>query len=181
MKNLSNTKALFPLFSKGISLNLFKESDITPQYVSWLNNPDIVKYSNQRFKQHSVQSCLEYFHSFDTSDAIFLSIKEENSDCMIGTMTVYFNRHHKTADIGIMIGHQKFWGQGIGYKAWILLLNTLLETVNVRKVTGGTLSCNTSMLRIMEKSGMTQDGVRKAQEIVDGCTYDIVHFSAFLK
>lgn len=179
MLNITEIKALFPLMDKELELSLFLKSDISPSYIQWLNSPEVVKYSNQRFKQHTRGSCLHYLQSFENADALFLKITDKTTHTMLGTMTTYFNRVHKTADIGIMIGNSGYWGQGIGQRAWLLLLTTLLETVNVRKVTGGTLSCNRSMVRIMEKSGMKPDGVRIAQELIDGEPYDLLHFSAF--
>jgi RimJ/RimL family protein N-acetyltransferase len=174
---MEEIRSLFPLQGSRISLKLFQENDITEDYLSWLNDPEVVKFSNQRFKQHSKESCLNYLHSFANANALFLSI--QNQQCPLGTMSVYFNPHHQTADIGIMVGNKNCWGQGIGYEAWLLLLTTLIETVSVRKVTGGTLSCNKSMVRIMEKCGMQPDGIRCAHEMVGGKVYDIIHFAAF--
>jgi RimJ/RimL family protein N-acetyltransferase len=58
-------------------------------------------------------------------------------------------------------------------------MDFLLENSFVRKVTGGTLSCNEGMMRIFEKVGMVLDGVRKDHELIDGKPYDIVHFAKF--
>ena len=51
--------------------------------------------------------------------------------------------------------------------------------VKVRKITGGTLIGNTAMINIMINSGMELDGVRVAQELVDGQVQDVVHFAKF--
>jgi RimJ/RimL family protein N-acetyltransferase len=177
MLSIEDIRALFPLQGERITLELFEEKNITDEYIQWLNDPQIVQYSNQRFKQHTRASCLNYLQSFTNANALFLTIRQQGS--MLGTLTIYFNIQHQTADIGIMVGNKNCWGQGIGYEAWLLLLTTLLETVSVRKVTGGTLSCNQSMIRIMEKSGMKPDGRRIAHELVDGIAYDMLHFSAF--
>jgi RimJ/RimL family protein N-acetyltransferase len=55
----------------------------------------------------------------------------------------------------------------------------LLEARGLRKVTAGTLGCNTPMLRLMHGSGMQPDGVRRGQEIVDGAAQDILYFARF--
>lgn len=179
MLSIDKTKQLFPIREGNIQLSLFQERDISHDYISWLNDPKTVQYSNQRFKTHTWESCKNYLDTFENANALFLSITDSKTQKMLGTMTVYFNVHHDTADIGIMIGNKNYWGQGIGQKAWLLLLTTLLKSVNVRKVTGGTLSCNYGMIKIMEKTGMKPDGTREKQEIVDGKAYDILHFSAF--
>ena len=92
-------------------------------------------------------------------------------------MTAYRSQIHQTADIGLLIGsgHQ---GQGLGRDAWATLMSYLLAN-GTRKVSGGTLRCNVAMLRIMQDCGMQIDGVRLAQELVDGQAQDVLHFAKF--
>ena len=94
-------------------------------------------------------------------------------------MSVYFSAVHETADIGIIIGDMTCWGAGVGGDAWVTVLSFLLDTVKIRKVTGGALGCNHGMVKIMINAGMQPDGVRVAQELVDYQTQDIVHFAKF--
>ena len=170
---------MFPITLDQISLRLFEEKDITQEYISWLNNPEVVKYSNQRFITHNNETCISYFKSFVDSDNIFLAIEDRNSKNMIGTMTIYISVNHQTADIGIMIGDREFWGKGIGELAWQSVMNLLIQKNNLRKVTGGTLAINKGMIRIFEKVGMAPDGVRKNHEIIDGTPCDICYFAKF--
>ena len=46
-------------------------------------------------------------------------------------------------------------------------------------MTAGTLACNRAMLSVAGRSGMAREGVRRAQELVDGEPTDIVHFARF--
>jgi RimJ/RimL family protein N-acetyltransferase len=41
------------------------------------------------------------------------------------------------------------------------------------------LDCNIGMLAIMRRSGMVEDGVRVAQELVDGQSYDMHYYACF--
>jgi RimJ/RimL family protein N-acetyltransferase len=170
---------LFPLRGNDIELSLFSESDLIDSYIGWLNDSVVVRFSNQRFHNHTLDSSLQYLQSMKQTDAIFVGIKDLQTKALIGTMTAYFNRNHQTADMGIMLGNKQYWGKGIGQQAWGLLLDCLLAHAAVRKVTGGTLSCNHGMISIMEKSKMVPDGIRVSQEIVEGQFQDIVHFAAF--
>jgi RimJ/RimL family protein N-acetyltransferase len=179
MHNKKEIINLFPLIGNDVELSLFCESDIIEPYIGWLNDSTVVKYSNQRFRVHTVDSSLQYFQSMKQADAIFIGIKDRQTKALIGTMTAYFNRPHQTADMGIMLGNKDSWGKGIGQQAWGLLLNFLLTQAVVRKVTGGALSCNHGMVSIMKKTGMVPDGIRLSQELVEGQLQDIVHFAAF--
>ena len=170
---------MFPITLDHIRLRLFEEKDITLEYISWLNNPEVVRYSNQRFITHNDETCKSYFESFQDSKNIFLAITDKSSKNMIGTMTIYFSVNHQTADIGIMIGNIAFWGKGIGEQAWQAVMNLLIQKKGIRKVTGGTLAINKGMIRIFEKVGMVPDGVRKNHEIIDEMPCDIYYFAKF--
>ncbi len=180
MINFEDIKSQLPVEAENIELRLFTESDISERYVGWLNDQMVVKYSNQRFYKHTKETCVDYCRSFNGSNSFFIAILAENKK-MIGTMSVYFKVEHDSADIGIMLGDRESWGKGIGKTAWRIMLDFLSNVAGVRKITGGTLSCNDSMLKIMKSSGMEEDGIRKCHEVVDGLSYDMLHFAKFRK
>jgi ribosomal-protein-alanine N-acetyltransferase len=157
----------------------FKKSDITSAYISWLNDPLVVRFSNQRFKFHTKESSHGYLVSFQESDNLFISIRSLSGDEAVGTMTVYAVKQHGTADIGILIGNKSNWGKGYGLDAWKTLSDWLISTCNIRKITAGTLDKNIGMKKIFEHSGMHQEGSRIAQELVDGIPMDVIYFARF--
>lgn len=159
-----------------VRLDSFTEADVSADYVGWLNDREVVRFSNQRFRTHSLESCAAYFGSFEGSANHFVSIKTLDGR-PIGTMTAYCSVPHGTVDVGIMIGDRARWGGGYGQDAWDTLLGWLLVQPGIRKVTAGTLACNVGMVRLMERSGMTLEGTRRAQELADGVPQDVVLFS----
>lgn len=169
----------FPLQGKLVSLRPFSVADISERYVSWLNDPEVVRYSNQRLRRHSMESGKAYLASFDGTDNLFVGIHRKEDDVLVGTMSAYISRHHGTADMGIMLGEKAVWGMGYGQDAWNTMLVALLLHPKIRKVTAGTLECNVAMLRLAERSGMQFEGARKQQEIVDGQAFDIRYFGRF--
>lgn len=166
---------MFPLSGKLVELQAFTAAHITPAYLGWLNDRALMRYSNQRFHVHTLDSCHAYLATFVQSDNLFLAIYHENQ--LVGTMTAYRSLVHQTADIGILIGSCQ-QGKGIGKDAWKSLMSYLLAN-GTRKVTGGTLRCNSAMLRIMQNCGMQPDGIRVAQELIDGQPQDVLHFAKF--
>lgn len=167
------------LQSSKIKIRIFLESDINDTYISWLNDSDVVRFSNQRFLSHSRESCLHYLASFQGTKNLFMSLHQVSDDRPVGTMTAYISSHHGIADVGIMIGDKSVWGLGYGQDAWNTLTNWLLEQNNIRKLTAGTLKCNVGMIKLMERSSMTLEAVRKAQEIVEDNPVDILYYSKF--
>lgn len=162
-----------------VSLRPFGEGDITADYIRWLNDPEVVRFSNQRFRHHDEKSCQAYLRTFAGSDNLFLAIRLCANQQLIGTMTAYLSSHHGTGDMGLLIGEQGLWGQGLGLEAWNLLLVYLFGDRKLRKITAGTLRCNVGMTRIMERSGMHLEAVRAQQEMVDGEPQDVLHFAKF--
>ncbi len=164
------------LLGRKIYLRPFQKSDITTEYISWLNDPDVVRYSNQRFVTHTESSCLAYWQSFLNTPNLFLSLRMQADDMAIGTMTAYFSPPHGTVDIGILIGQKSVWRQGVGQDAWDTLVNWFIEMRRVRKVTAGALSSNKAMIRTMERSC---EAIRPKQELLDGEAVDLYFYGKY--
>ena len=181
--NINNLKEYFQ-YCKSIQGDLvrlepFASNDVTPEYIGWLKDSEVTRFSNQRFKKHSLESCRDFLASFEASPNLILKIVLQDSNRSIGTMTVYTAVQHGTLDIGIMVGCRSAWNKGVGFDAWNTLLNWLLNNTSARKVTGGAMRCNLAMLRIMERSGMTLEAIRPLHEMLDGEPQDMVYFGKF--
>ena len=72
----------------------FKQADITDSYLSWLNDPEVTRFSNQRFREHNVMSVSAYFKSFISSNNSFLLLDRLDGSGAIGTATVYRDNNH---------------------------------------------------------------------------------------
>lgn len=166
-----------PLRGELVEIRAFGPADITSEYVAWLNDPEVVRYSNQRFRTHSEASCAAYLESFRASDNLFLSVRRKDTERAIGTMTVYHAFQHGTADVGILIGERDVWGRGYGQDAWNTVVDWLAAHPAIRKVTAGTVSCNLGMIKVMERAGMKKEAVRERQEIIDGQPADILYYA----
>lgn len=162
-----------------VLIRSFTGGDISEAYLGWLRDPEVVRFSSQRLRIHTLESCQAYLASFTDSTNHFLAICDKKSSAMLGTLTVYRSVPHGTADIGIMVGERQVWGQGIGAEAFCLVLSALRTSGVIRKVTAGTLAANQGMVRIMEKAGMRHEATRRAQELLDGAPVDVVYYATF--
>lgn len=162
-----------------LRLRPFQAADITTQYVSWLNDPAVTRYSNQRFVTHTEGGCAAYLSSFSGTANKFILIEDLESGDAVGTMTIYFSLPHGTADVGIMLGNRDYWGRGYGQEAWNSVLDWLQNGARMRKITAGTMRCNLPMMRVMERSGMVPDGVKIGHELLDGVAQDLCYFAKF--
>jgi len=156
------------------------EEYITPRYVAWLNDPVIVRFSEQRHKKHTLESCRKYWQSFTGTPHYFWAVTTIDPNIgHIGNMNAHIDNMNSVADVGILIGERILWGRGYGTEAWIAVCNYLLRDIGIRKVTAGTLAVNKGMLRIMKRTGMVTDGRRIRHRVVDGSEVDIIHTALF--
>jgi len=167
------------LRGKQTLLRPFNAEDITKEYLGWLADPEVVRFSNQRFRMHTQESAQAYLNSFAGSGNLFLGIRLLETQKLVGTITAYRSQSHQTADMGLLIGDRSCWGKGVGLDAWSTLMDYLLIVCRLRKLTGGTLRCNVGMVRIMERSGMHLEAVRFQQELVNQVPQDALYYAKF--
>lgn len=169
------------IYTERLTLRPFSERDLTPEYVAWLNDPEVVRFSEQRHKTHTLESCREYMESFDDSPNHFWAIGRTlrpDGNALIGTMTAYVDQDNNVADLGIMIGDKPVWGQGLGTEAWKAVCAQLFAD-GVRKVAAGTLETHHAMRAIFRKAGMEDDGRRVGQTLWQGKEVDVVYAALF--
>jgi RimJ/RimL family protein N-acetyltransferase len=163
-----------------LRLEPFAARHLTRRYVAWLNDPEVVRFSEQRHRRHTIESAAEYVRSFDGSASRLWAIEVPGrGEPHIGNISAAVDAANGVADVGVLIGERSAWGQGYGSEAWTAVCRFLLQQAGVRKVTGGTVSLNLGMLAIMRRAGMQPDGVRARHLVVDGREADVVHMALF--
>ena len=146
------------------------------RYVGWLNDPVVTRYSEQRHRTHTLESCRAYRQSFQDTPHHFWAIVATDTELgHIGNLNACVDTHNSVADIGILIGERGAWGRGYGSEAWTTVCRHLLCEQGLRKITAGTLSVNIPMLTIMQKAGMTEDGRRVRQALWEGQEVDMIY------
>ena len=162
------------------ALEPFSKEFLKPRYVAWLNDSEVTRFSEQRHKTHSLESCRAYAESFrDTPHYFWAVVASDAVLGHIGNINCYIDPHNGVADVGILIGERRCWGNGFGTEAWIAVCRHLLLELKIRKVTAGTIASNTGMLGIMRRAGMRDDGRRIRQYVQDGKEVDMVYAALF--
>lgn len=147
----------------------FTRKNITNKYVSWLNDPEIVRFSEQRHFNHTIESCTDYFINQQKTSNLFLAIMYGNNYSIhIGNIGVRIDRFNLSADVSIIIGEKDYWGLGLGLRSWNIILDTLLYKMNFRVITAGTMEVNLPMIKLMRKSGMKISSVLPKRFLLDG-------------
>jgi RimJ/RimL family protein N-acetyltransferase len=163
-----------------VRLAPFERIHLTERYVGWLNDPEVVRFSEQRHRRHDLSTCGQWIEAMRAGGHPLWAIEmSEPALGHIGNIAAYVDQANKVADVTILIGERAAWGRGIGAEAWRTACDWLIARAFMRKVTGGTMAANRAMVRIMERAGMHPDGVRMGQFLLDGRAVDLVHYARF--
>ncbi len=168
-----------PLATPRLRLLPFSEQHLTEKYLGWLNDPETVRYSEQRFRKSTLASCRAYRQTFETSPDFFWAIERAAPDAEhLGNITAHPNTNHGTAELGILMGKSS-QGQGYATEAWLGICDYLFRQQNIRKISAGTLETNQSMLALMKRTGMAVEWRRQRQCLWEGREVDIIGACVF--
>lgn len=176
-------KVAFPEVSNElVRLIPFGIQHLNDRYVAWLNDPQVVRYSEQRHRVHTLETCSQYFKSQTNSVNYFLAIESKNEALgHVGNIGISVDLKNKIADVSIIVGEKKAWGTGTGTSAWNLATNTLLNDLKFRLITAGTMEINEPMVKLMKRSGMQIDGIIPGRFLWEGQEVGLVLSSMRLK
>ena len=141
-----------------------RPDDVGERYCAWMNDPDVMRFTESRFVSHSIESLRAYVAEKAASpDTIFLAIVTRTADRHIGNIKLGpIHPVHKRGDIGIVIGEKDCWGQGYASEAIEILARYAFEKLHLHKLTAGCYAGNLASTRAFEKAGFTREGVRPA-------------------
>ena len=162
-------------------LRPFTESHLTERYIGWLNDPEITRFSENRHRRHSLESCQAYLVSMVSEGHLFWAIHEKDKEeAHIGNVTAYLDTPNDVVDVAIMIGEAGAQGGGLGSEAWCAVIRYLVEERMTRRVQAGTMDANAPMQALFRKSGMLEEGRQRGRFLLDGQPVDMV-FAARLR
>lgn len=163
-----------------LTLVPFSERHLSARYVGWLNDPEVVRYSEQRHRKHTMETCRQYFDSLSDTPSHFWAIEAKDADLgHIGNITATVDTNNEVADVAIILGESAAWDKGYGTEAWAEVCRYLLQDTGMRKVSAGTMACNDGMLAIMRKTGMAEECRRPRQFLLDGEEIDVVYVALY--
>lgn len=142
-------------------------------YLKWLTNESVTTYSEQRHRTHTVESQRDYINSFQKSDHCFWEIQRTGNP--IGSITAYRDVANRTANIGVMIGEYRLWGNGYASEAWDAVEQYLFEN-GTRKIEGGCMRSNLAMISLFEKLGYKHEATVPGHFLRLGHPEDLVTY-----
>lgn len=142
----------------------------TVRQIAWLEDPEVVKFSEQRHKRHNLKTQLRYVDTFTGAKSHIWAIHLAATGEHIGNLSCVHDDNNDVGEIGILIGEKKCWGLGMGAEAWKEACNFLLDPLRgaIRKLEAGCMRENVAMVKIIEGAGFKFEGERLGHFLVDG-------------
>jgi len=150
--------------------------DISKNYLSWLNDKSYMRYSNQRFFDHDLNTAQRYVMSFDQKSTILLKVNYKED--FAGTLTLYCDKQNEVGVMGILVGRE-FSNKGIAKTAWNQAIAMGFSDLGLRKIKAGAAKSNLAMQAIFVQSGMQKEAVLKDDLIIDEKPEDLYLYCIF--
>lgn len=165
-----------------IKLRPLKITDLNKTYLNWLNNPDVVRFTEMRYKKWTMKDIKNYYKEVKKSSGIFLAILCDNKH--IGNIKIrldYPHPAHKIGVLGIFIGDKNYWGRGIGTEAVKLATKYAFNKYHLYKIITCMYSVNKASIRVLQKAGYIIEGIHKKECLFEGKYVDCVYMGIWRK
>lgn len=162
-----------------IYLSSLTLEDVSLNYLSWLDNPQVNQFLETRFETQSVESINDYIlKSLKNSNEYLFAIRTIESNKHIGNIKLGpINNNHKLGDISLFIGDTNFWGKGVAVEAIKTITKFAFDKLGLYKISAGAYAENTASTKAFIKAGYKEDGIRKKHFLSQGKYSDLVYVS----
>ncbi len=148
--------------------------EVTPDYLAWMNDNDVVQYLESRFYPQTMESIRQFVDDCAADSAcLFLAVRAAGTDKHIGNIKLHrIDHRHKSGEMSIMIGDKSFWGKGIATEAIELLSVYAFDVLGLHKLTAECYAVNMGSREAFEKAGFSLEGTRQQQYLCEGAYTD---------
>lgn len=137
-----------------VLLDFFQPEDVTERYIGWLNDSNLMRYTEARFRRHTVESASQYVASSNMGNVSRLWRILIDGEYHVGNIRLSdVNWAHRRASIAILIGERSVWGRGVGARAVALASWYGLSLIGLHKLTAGMYSENLGSIKAFENAG----------------------------
>lgn len=150
-----------------IYLKKLNNKNISGDYIKWMNDYDVVKYTEQRFKKNSFRDIKKFILQKNKSKIDYLYgifFKEKNSLVHIGNIKLGpINKNHMTADVSYIIGKKIFWKKGIASFALRKIIEIARKKFKLKKLIAGCYENNFGSIKVLKKNHFKKEATFASQ------------------
>lgn len=166
--------------TKRLTLERINMQHCTQEYLNWLNDPEVYKYLETRGNQ-TMGDLKEFVSNIINSNTLMWAILVKETGKHIGNIKLDpYNKKHRYAEFGILMGNKEQWGKGYAKEATNAIINTFFSPpFSLRKINLGLVSENVSALNLYKNLGFEVEGIYKKHVIYDRHVFDIIRMAIF--
>lgn len=160
--------------SDAVRLQTLSADLVGSRYVDWINDVEVVKYTDQYGLSHTSDSVIEYVNiSYFDSNSLLLGIFYDGihiGNARLGSVRWAAG----TCEIAYLIGDKSYWGRGVATEVVSTLVRFCFSELGLQKINSGYHAENFASGRVLEKNGFIIEGVRRRHFCCDGIYSDMV-------
>jgi len=145
-----------------ISFKILAPADVTPRYVSWLHDPQVIRYSDNQYRHFSLESQKKYVQScIDSPDMMLWGVFF--GDIHIGNVVLdNIDFNHLRSEVTYLLGDQNYWRRGIATHAVKHVIAYTQFVLGLKKLYAGVAEQNIASIKVLQKCGFTEEARREA-------------------
>ena len=163
-----------PLETENLKLNTLREANADVSYLSWMQDPIVIQYLENRFEpvdQKSIEAFIKRMNESEDNLLLGIFIGDQH----IGNIKLGpINPRHLRASIGLLVGEQEQWGKGFATEAISALTRYAFHTLGLHKVTAGCYEANLGSIRAFLKAGWGEEARLAKNSRCGGVWQDVV-------
>jgi RimJ/RimL family protein N-acetyltransferase len=113
--------------------------------------------------------------ALEKGEAVTFAIVEKETGELCGAIALHFAPMHRRAEVGYWISPER-WNRGYCTEAARAVLQYGFETLNLNRIHSGHFGSNPASGRVLEKIGMTREGILRRHVYKWGEYEDLVVF-----
>tara|TARA_Y100000768_G_scaffold113266_1_gene83449 strand:- start:4599 stop:5147 length:549 start_codon:yes stop_codon:yes gene_type:complete len=154
MKKVSfkEKKNLIINIKKNIFLKILSKKDVSKNYVNWMNDKEITKFTEQRNFNHKKKDIENFIHlKLRSVDEFLFGIFYLNKH--VGNIKLGpINQKEKSAEVSFLIGEKSLWGKGITTVSLLTIIKFGIS-LGLQKICAGYYEMNTGSEKVFKKCG----------------------------
>lgn len=166
------------IFLQGKSVNLMPlgASDVSSDYLAWLNDPEVLRYRAPKSFPTTMAQLEAWVAGLPSRGDLVLAIRSREDGRHVGNISLgSIQWVHRSAELSIMIGAKDVWGNGFGFDAIGLLTEHAFKAMGLHRLWAE--SPNPAFNATVKKHGWTQEGVKREAFLLEGAFTDFICWS----